>query len=237
MSPAIRLGPMASPRDPRLDGLLAALSARLDCSPETAVYIGADVREEIGELADLLADAGLLLPAEPASALICDGCERNCVMPVQVAPATAAQPGRAFIVCDKRDDIGRVPVDLVRLRRWIFSLPVLADTPTNALKKSDTAESFWQSGTNSTPHSAATGMPKKRPPASRDLRSWYEQRVRDFKRTSKQPSREDDYQDANRQFEARVTHDMIARLRRELAPEWTEKGRRSTKSEKKKLEM
>jgi len=236
---------MASPRVPQLDGLLAALSARLDCSPETAVYVGADECEEIGELADVLADAGLLQPGEPASALICDGCERNCVMPVNVAPATAAQPGRAFIVCDKRDDIGRVPVDFARLRRWIFSLPVLADVPTCALENraewcqraAQKMPRFLQSGTSSTPRLAATGLPKKRPPAARDLRSWYQQRIRDFKKAGKQPSREDDYQDANRQFEARVTHDMIALLRRELAPEWTEKGRRSTKSEKKKSEM
>jgi hypothetical protein len=236
---------MASPRDPRLDGLLAALSARLDCSPETAVYVGAEECEEIGELADVLADAGLLQPAEPASALICDGCERNCVMPVNVAPETAAQPIRAFIVCDKRDDIGRVPVDPARLRRWIFSLPVIANVSTSALNKraewckpaAQKMPRFWQPGTNSTPRSVATSLPKKRPPAARDLRSWYERRIRDFKKAGKQPSREDDYQDANRQFEARVTHDMIALLRRELAPEWTEKGRRSTKLEKKKSEI
>lgn len=168
---------MASLRDPRLDGLLAALSARLDCSPEAAVYVGADECEEIGELADVPVDAGLLQPAEPASALICDGCERNCLMPVNIAPATAAQPGRAFIVCDERDDIGRVPVDLARLRRWIFSLAVLADVPRNALKNraewckraAQKMPRFWQSGTNSTPRLAATGLPKKRPPAARDL--------------------------------------------------------------------
>ena len=126
MSPASRLRPMANPRDQRLEGLLAALSARLGCSSETAVYVGADECEGIGELADALVDEGLLRPAEPASALICDGCERNCAMPVNVTPATAAQPGRAFIACDKRDDIGRVSVDPDRLRRWLFSLPVLA---------------------------------------------------------------------------------------------------------------
>jgi hypothetical protein len=125
---------MASLRDRRLEGLLATLSARLGCSSETAVYVGADGCEGIGELADSLVNAGLLLRAEPASALICDGCERNCVMSVNVAPTTAAQLRRAFIVCDKRDDIGRVPVAPVRLRRWMFSLPVLAGALARALK-------------------------------------------------------------------------------------------------------
>ena len=125
---------MASPRDRRLEGLLGALSARLGCSSEPAVYVGADECEGICELADVLVDAGLFLQAEPASALICDGCERNCVMPVNVAPATAAQPSRAFIVCDKRDDIGRVPVDRARLCRWMFSLPALASALVRTLK-------------------------------------------------------------------------------------------------------
>jgi hypothetical protein len=49
-------------------------------------------------------------------------------------------------------------------------------------------------------------------------------------------TREDDYRDANHQFQGSVTHDMIAPLRQELAPEWTRKGRRATKSEKKKSE-
>jgi hypothetical protein len=125
---------MASPRDRRLEGLLATLSARLGSSSDTAVYVGWDECEGIGELADALVDAGLLLPAEPASALICDGCERNCVMPVNIAPAIVAQPGRAFIVCDKRDDIGRVSVAPPRLRRWMFSLPVLANALARTLK-------------------------------------------------------------------------------------------------------
>jgi hypothetical protein len=96
---------------------------------------------------------------------------------------------------------------------------------------------FWQSGTNNTPRLTTTGLPKKRPPAATGLRSWYKQRVREFKKSGKQPSREDDYRDANCEFQGIVTHNMIALLRRELAPEWTEKGRRSTKSEKKKSEM
>jgi hypothetical protein len=82
---------------------------------------------------------------------------------------------------------------------------------------------FWQSGTNNTPRLTATGLPKKRPPAATGLRSWYKQRVREFKKNGKQPSREDDYRDANCEFQGILTHNMIALLRRELAPEWTEK--------------
>jgi hypothetical protein len=44
-----------------------------------------------------------------------------------------------------------------------------------------------------------------------------------IQKNGKQPSREDDYRDANCEFQGIVTHNMIALLRRELAPEWTEK--------------
>jgi hypothetical protein len=125
---------VAIPRDQRLEGLLATLSARLGYSSETAVYVGADECEGIGELADALVDAGLLLPAEPVSAVICDGCEQNCAMSVEIAPAVNERPGRAFIVCDKRDDIGSVHVKPARLRRWTFSLPLFARALAKALK-------------------------------------------------------------------------------------------------------
>lgn len=39
-------------------------------------------------------------------------------MPVTVYPAQDDKPGRAFIACDKRDDIGRVRVDFRRMEQW-----------------------------------------------------------------------------------------------------------------------
>jgi hypothetical protein len=126
--------PMASRLDRRLENLLAALAARLGDSSEAAICLSADEEDDVGELAEALVGAGLLLPAEPASAVICDGCEQNCAMPVEIAPAINGRPGRAFIVCDKRDDIGRVRVEPARLCRWTFSLPLLARALAKALK-------------------------------------------------------------------------------------------------------
>lgn len=61
---------------------------------------------------------GLLQSAQPATTIECDGCEENCAMPVTVYPAQDNKPGRAFIACDKRDDIGRVCVDFRRMEQW-----------------------------------------------------------------------------------------------------------------------
>jgi hypothetical protein len=49
------------------------------------------------------------------------------------------------------------------------------------------------------------------------------------------PAEMRDYRDANCAFQGIVTHNMIALLRRELAPQWTEKGRRSKKTGEKEI--
>ena len=62
-----------------------------------------------------LQKAGLLVATNPARSLICPGCEEACTMPVQVVPGSHP---RAYIVCDRRNDVGRVPIDLADLARW-----------------------------------------------------------------------------------------------------------------------
>ena len=68
---------------------------------------------------DSLVASGLLQPAQPMTSFECDGCEENCTnMPVVVYPALEDKPGRAFINCVERDDIGRIRVNFDRLRQW-----------------------------------------------------------------------------------------------------------------------
>ena len=61
---------------------------------------------------------GLLAKTKPASSVICPGCERDCVMPVHIIPAKENLAARAFISCDKRSDISRVPVSFEKLNQW-----------------------------------------------------------------------------------------------------------------------
>ena len=62
----------------------------------------------------------------PASSVICPGCERECVMPVQIVPSTTPAPPAAFIVCDKRSDINRVAVSADFLTQWQCSADAVA---------------------------------------------------------------------------------------------------------------
>ena len=62
-----------------------------------------------------------------AKSVICDGCEENCVSPVHIYLATVKSPARAFVVCDMREDVGRVNVDFERLNQWQVSEQQLAE--------------------------------------------------------------------------------------------------------------
>jgi len=113
--------------DRRLNGLLAALAHRLSETQQDRIIVQCDDLTGFGtHCADLMCDAGLLASWEPASAVICDGCEQGCVMPVHRPAYQEAGSDRAFVVCDKRNDIGRIIVDLRRLRQWVISVEGIA---------------------------------------------------------------------------------------------------------------
>lgn len=109
-------------------GLLEHIFDRLGRADSAEEIFGADEAADwpAGEL-DLLIKVGLLRRAEPAQRIECKGCEQYCFMPVNVLPAEGNRPARAFISCDKRNDIGRVPVEMRRLEQWQTTCELIAD--------------------------------------------------------------------------------------------------------------
>lgn len=101
------------------DVLLASLQARFVGNKSGRITLS---RDEVSEwpigLLDKLLGENLLTPVEPAHVLECRGCEQACVMPVNILAAEGSRPARAFIACDKRDDVGRVRVEFSRLHQW-----------------------------------------------------------------------------------------------------------------------
>lgn len=68
----------------------------------------------------------LLAKARPAESVVCPGCERACGMPVHTltrANGTAV----SFVVCDKRDDINRVPISTDLLKQWRCDAKAVCD--------------------------------------------------------------------------------------------------------------
>jgi len=113
--------PAPAAHDQHLSSLLNSLIGLLAGSRADTALVHPEDRAEVDGLA-ALERLGLIASAEPARSTICDGCERACPMEV-------TWPGRdrpPFIVCDKREDIGRVPVDPDRLRQWVLSIEGLA---------------------------------------------------------------------------------------------------------------
>ena len=99
----------------------------------------------------LLKKNGLLNTAQPMKTIVCDGCEESCDMPVVIHPAQDNRPARAFVECDKRDDIGRVKVNFDRMNQWRCTIDAVCSFIASSLglrqsdKKIATAN-LWEIG-------------------------------------------------------------------------------------------
>ncbi|MGQ0618300.1 MAG: hypothetical protein ACT4QA_00040 [Panacagrimonas sp.] len=133
--------------------MLAAIFDRLVLAePADAVFFGADeVATWPRGALEALTRAGFLQAAPPADVIVCDGCEQNCFMPVYVRPAEDDRAARAFVSCDKTEDLGRIRVELDRLRRWRLTSASLAAPMARLLgtlqqPQSDSAGRGWNLG-------------------------------------------------------------------------------------------
>ncbi|TXI38903.1 MAG: hypothetical protein E6Q59_05830 [Nitrosomonas sp.] len=99
---------------------LQIILERLACTDaaKSAFFSWDEVKGWPPGVLDELVAISLLQPMQPVNVIECDGCEENCIMPVTIYPVQEDKPGKAFITCDKRDDIGRVPVDFRRMQQW-----------------------------------------------------------------------------------------------------------------------
>ena len=59
----------------------------------------------------------ILKKTRPAGTVVCPGCEEFCTMPVNTLPEETRRASW-FVLCDKRDDINRVPVSADDLEQW-----------------------------------------------------------------------------------------------------------------------
>jgi hypothetical protein len=61
---------------------------------------------------------GLLEEAAPAEEIVCPGCEEACLEDVEFVYGDRPEDTRAYVICGKREDVGRVPIPLEMLDRW-----------------------------------------------------------------------------------------------------------------------
>lgn len=94
--------------------LVAGIGANF---PRAAYFSEAELRGWPERAVAAMKAQKLLVKARAAASTICPGCEQQCAMPVNVPSEGSGRPD-AFVVCDKRADIGRVPIPAEQLRQW-----------------------------------------------------------------------------------------------------------------------
>ena len=103
-----------------MNDFLAKLAERLQVFG--ADIISADETADLptGKL-DELVEAGVLAEIQHSKGVVCCECEKNCFIEPEIRtnPKTGAATG--IFVCTRNPDIGRIVVDLNRLRQWKIS--------------------------------------------------------------------------------------------------------------------
>ena len=111
--------------DNSLNGALQMTLNALADRSDGCLVLDAEHRDAFGQAAiEALLKARLAGPHPAASSVVCPGCEQACLMPFEVHETGAGIS--TFVVCDKPQDLGRIPIDGSRLDRWSINLETIA---------------------------------------------------------------------------------------------------------------
>lgn len=96
-------------------------------------------------------EAGWIKPVEKAKIVECPGCEENCYQTVHFQEARNERPCSAFVICDRRADMGRVSVPMQALQCWQITTSqiaswVIKQVDLRYAPKMDVATSTFQLG-------------------------------------------------------------------------------------------
>ncbi|MFQ5443581.1 MAG: hypothetical protein ACE5EK_03080 [Nitrospinales bacterium] len=101
----------------KLENVLQELIQHLNSQSEGTIA-WEQVREWPEGAVSIFQKAGWIKTKAPAKTVVCPGCEENCFMPVHVSPTIQGQPAKAYVACDRRDDMGRIPISPDYLQQW-----------------------------------------------------------------------------------------------------------------------
>jgi hypothetical protein len=114
--------------DPEPAQLLRSLLATLGPNGQDVLLV---TRSETAHwppsLFNALLETALIRPAGLANIVVCPGCDHACAMNVNSDTHPQTGNSRAFIVCDRRDDMGFIGLDPCDLKQWQLSRRQLAD--------------------------------------------------------------------------------------------------------------
>lgn len=122
----------------KIDKLLKRIIERFGCTNNgTATFMEDETRYWVDGAIDFFVKNGLLQEIENAEVIECSGCEEACFMEVNIIQSEDKKRCRAFISCDKRDDVGRINVDFCELRQWQLNTGLLTDTISKLLNSNN----------------------------------------------------------------------------------------------------
>lgn len=118
---------MTLAEDQRLNTLLFRLLKRLDQSYDGMAHL-MPVHDPLWNNATIhhLHEAGLLKKGQSLRTILCNGCPQLCPMPVQHHLDDTGKTESSFIVCDKSENIGIVPVEASAVQPYALTLETLA---------------------------------------------------------------------------------------------------------------
>lgn len=97
-----------------------------------ALLTDSDLAQWPDEAVAALKAQKIITRAGPATTAVCPGCERECLMPVEIIPSGMGNSAN-FVVCDKRSDTGRVDIPHGSLVQWQSTTGILAEFVATAL--------------------------------------------------------------------------------------------------------
>lgn len=103
-----------------MNEFLEQLAERLQI-PDAEIITADEVAAWPNGKFDELVGAGILTEIEHSTGVVCDQCEENCYIEPDIRENPVTGRNIGVFVCSRRDDIGRITVDLNRLRQWLIN--------------------------------------------------------------------------------------------------------------------
>ena len=100
-----------------MDDSLTKLAERLQIPDADIVSADETADWPTGKL-DELVEAGILVEIQHSKGVVCDQCEENCFIEPDIRTNPDTDESIGVFVCTLNPDIGRIEVDLDRLRQW-----------------------------------------------------------------------------------------------------------------------
>ena len=133
------------------EAVLIELLGRLAALHGKMVLINTDeLTQWPADIVEELKKHNLIRKTRPATSLVCTECEEECVRPVHTITESHGDPA-LFLVCEKRDDINRVPISINRLEQWQTSGTLVAELLSDLLElrrpaTDNATEGRWEIG-------------------------------------------------------------------------------------------